>query len=179
MQAPMQQPMQPQTQPQTQPQPQQYAEQAPPPAPTTAPTTTPDMAQTVARRVELDVLYVSRWQLDTPEQVAQKRMEVMHHFSITPRPSPYRLRAFNTLSAWMDSAFEQHVWSDAFLNLGVAAMESLRSVAFQEDDGISAHALYAAMNVQPGNLPDVVSLNLKTRTFIRHNIIQQFFVLSF
>jgi hypothetical protein len=87
-----------------------------------------------------------------------KRLEVQQMFAITASSSPYRWRAFNQLSAWMDAAFENPIWSDAFTNVGVTAMENLRAVIAQEDQKINARALFAATSNLPSDkMGDVIS----------------------
>ena len=119
------------------------------PAPTTATTAADD--STVGRRVEGDIFFPGRWQFLRPEDVMLKRLEVQQMFQISASSSPYRWRAFNALSSWMDAAFEQPVWSEAFANIGVTAMENLRAVVAQEDQKINARLLFSATATVPSD----------------------------
>jgi hypothetical protein len=83
---------------------------------------------------------------------------VQQMFAITATSSPYRWRAFNQLSAWMDAAFEQPSWSEAFANVGVTAMENLRAVVAQEDQKINARSLFTATSSLPSDkMGDAIS----------------------
>jgi hypothetical protein len=109
------------------------------PAPTTAADDT-----TIGSRFEGDVLYPGKWDLSTPEAVRLKRLEVMQTFAINNRASAFRQRAFNVLSAWMDNAYEQAEWNEALVQVGVVAMENLRSCVATEDLKVNARDLFAA-----------------------------------
>ena len=112
------------------------------PAPTTATTAADDT--TIGSRFEGDVLYPGKWDLSTPEAVRLKRLEVMQTFAINNRASAFRQRAFNVLSAWMDNAYEQAEWNEALVQVGVVAMENLRSCVATEDLKVNARDLFAA-----------------------------------
>ena len=112
------------------------------PAPTTATTAADDT--TIGSRFEGDVLFPGKWDLSTPEAVRLKRLEVMQTFAINNRASAFRQRAFNVLSAWMDNAYEQAEWNEALVQVGVVAMENLRSCVATEDLKVNARDLFAA-----------------------------------
>ena len=119
---------------------------APPPATATPATATPTTADdaTIGGRFEGDVHYPGKWDLSTPEAVRLKRLEVMQTFGITNRSSAFRQRAFNVLSAWMDNAYEQGEWNEALVQVGVVAMENLRSCVATEDLKVNARDLFTA-----------------------------------
>ena len=48
------------------------------------------------------------------------------------------------LSAWMDNAYEQAEWNEAPVQVGVVAMENLRSCVATEDLKVNARDLFAA-----------------------------------
>lgn len=148
---------------------QQQQQQPPQPAPhqrltqhnttatTTTTTTTTEPQATIGRRQELDVLFPANWDLSTPASVISKRLQVTQYFEITARSSPYRLRAYNVLSVWMDQAFEQQVllgsetMSESMVEMGKTALENLRATVAQEDRHINARSLYDATAVLPGD----------------------------
>ena len=68
----------------------------------------------------------------------------MQPFAINNRASAFRQRAFNVLSAWMDNAYEQAEWNEALVQVGVVAMENLRSCVATEDLKVNARDLFAA-----------------------------------
>ena len=100
--------------------------------------TTTDTA-TIGRRQELDVFFPSEWDLSSPEKVNLKRLQITQYFEINARSSPYRLRAFNALSLWMDQVLEQQlllatdVMPETTVEMGKVLLENLRAVVAQED----------------------------------------------
>ena len=117
---------------------------APPPAPATATPTTAADDTTIGNRFAGDVHYPGKWDLSTPEAVRLKRLEVQQTFGINIQSSAFRQRAFNVLSAWMDNAYEQGEWNEALVQVGVVAMENLRSCVATEDLKVNARDLFNA-----------------------------------
>lgn len=105
---------------------------------------------TIGRRPENDIFYVTRWNFSSAETVHLKKLEIQQFFEITLRSSPYRLRAWNSLSAWMDLAFANQLMSpespmdEVTAGLGKVLMENLRATVAHEDKRINPRALYDA-----------------------------------
>jgi hypothetical protein len=113
---------------------------------------------TIGRRLELDIFFPQKWDLSKPEAVQLKRAQVMQFFSITSKSSPQRWRAFNQLSSWMDSAYEVPVWSEAFANIGITAMENLRAQVAYEDNNVNSRALFdATANLPSDKMGDAIA----------------------
>ena len=133
-------------------------QQATPAQQATAPQQKDEEQTTIGRRLELDIFFPQKWDLSKPEAVQLKRAQVMQFFAITSKSSPQRWRAFNQLSSWMDSAFEVPVWSEAFANIGVTAMENLRAQVAYEDNNVNSRALFdATANLPSDKMGDAIS----------------------